>query len=237
MIDKSLVKKRFAKSLKTYDDNAIVQKQMAEKLIDLLPKKEFNSVLEIGCATGLLTKQIVSKLSFSTFNANDIVAEAENYVKDIIPTTKFIYGDIEEINIEEKYDLIISNACLQWCSNIEETILKLKKSLNEGGILAVSIFGKDNLKELNEIFNIPTKTIDTTKLPKDTLVIEETINMFFDTPIDVLKHIKLTGANAIKEMKLTKSILKDFEEKYYKKFAQKNRVQLSYNPVYLIISC
>lgn len=237
MIDKSLVKKRFSKSFKTYDDNAIVQKQMAEKLIDFLPKKEFCSILEIGCATGLLTRQIASKHSFSSFSANDIVSEAEKYVKDIIPNTEFIYGDIEEINLEKKYDLIISNACLQWCDDIEKTILKLKAALNKGGILAVSIFGKDNIKEINEIFNIPVKTIDIAKLPKNTLVVEETINMFFDSPIDVLRHIKLTGANAIKEMKLTKSILKDFEEKYYEKFAQKNRVQLTYNPVYLIISC
>ena len=237
MIDKSLVKKRFSKSLKTYDDNAIVQKQMAEKLIDFLPKKEFKSVLEIGCATGLLTKQINSKISFSEFSANDIVVEAENYVKNIIPNFEFINGDIEEIKLDKKYDLIISNACLQWCTNIEETILKLKNSLNEDGVLAVSVFGKDNLKELNEILNIPVKTVDTTKLPKNTLVVEETVNMFFDSPIDVLRHIKLTGANAIKEMKLTKSILKDFEEKYYEKFALKNRVQLTYNPVYLIISC
>ena len=236
MIDKSLVKKRFSKSLKTYDDNAIVQKQMAEKLVGLLTKKEFNSILEIGCATGLLTKQIAEKLSYKTFSANDIVSEAENYVKDIISTTEFINGDIEEINLEKKYDLIISNACLQWCCNIEDTILKLKNSLNEGGMLVVSVFGKDNLKELNEIFDFPVKTVDISKLPKDTLVLEETVNMFFDTPIDVLRHIKLTGANAIKEMKLTKSILKDFEEKYYEKFAQKNRVQLTYNPIYLVIS-
>ena len=237
MIDKSLVKKRFSKSLKTYDDNAIVQRQMAEKLVSFLPKKDFESVLEIGCATGLLTRQIVSKLSFSTFSANDIVSESEKYVKDIIPTAEFLYGDIEEIELDKKYDLIISNACLQWCTNIEETILKLKNSLNEGGILVISVFGKDNLKELNEILNIPVKTVDITKLPKNTLVAEETINLYFEAPIDVLKHIKLTGANAIKEMKLTKSILKDFETKYNEKFAQKNRVQLTYNPVYLIISC
>ena len=237
MIDKSLVKKRFSKSLKTYDDNAIVQKQMAEKLVSFLPKKDFKSVLEIGCATGLLTKQIASKISFSSFSANDIVDEAENYVKEIIPTAEFINGDIEEIKLDKKYDLIISNACLQWCTNIEETILKLKNSLNEGGILVISVFGKDNLKELNEIFDFSVKIVDIDKLPKNTLLVEETVNMFFDSPIDVLRHIKLTGANAIMEMKLTKSILKDFEEKYYEKFAQKNRVQLTYNPVYLIISC
>ena len=237
MINKSLVKKRFSKSLKTYDDNAFVQKQMAEKLVDFLPKKEFNSILEIGCATGLLTKELKSKISFSEFSANDIVPEAESYIKKIMPTAQFILGDIEEINLDKKYDLIISNACLQWCSNIENTILKLKNSLNEGGILVVSVFGKNNLKELNEIFDFPVKTVDISKLPKDTLVVEETINMFFDSPIDVLRHIKLTGANTIKEMKLTKSILKDFEKKYYEKFAQKNRVQLTYNPIYLVISC
>ena len=150
MIDKSLVKKRFSKSLKTYDDNAIVQKQMAEKLVDFLPKKEFDSILEIGCATGLLTKQLKSKLSFYSFSANDIVLEAESYIKEIIPQSEFILGDIETINLDKKYDLIISNACLQWCNDIEGTILKLKNSLNEGGILALSVFGKDNIKEINE---------------------------------------------------------------------------------------
>ena len=237
MIDKSLVKKRFSKSLKTYDDNAIVQKQMAEKLVDFLPKKEFDSILEIGCATGLLTKQIKSKLSFYSFSANDIVSESESYIKEIIPQSEFILGDIETINLDKKYDLIISNACLQWCNDIEKTILKLKNSLNEGGILAVSVFGKNNIKEINEIFEILPKTVDIDKLPKNTIVVEETINMFFDTPIGVLKHIKLTGANAVKEMTMTKSLLKDFEIKYNEKFAQKNRVQLTYNPVYLIISC
>ena len=179
----------------------------------------------------------LSKLSFSSFCANDIVLEAESYIKEIIPQSAFILGDIETINLEKKYDLIISNACLQWCNDTEETILKLKNSLNEGGILALSVFGKDNIKEINEIFELSPKTVDIDKLPKNTIVVEETINMFFDTPIEVLKHIKLTGANAVKEMTMTKSLLKDFEIKYNEKFAQKNRVQLTYNPVYLIISC
>ncbi len=237
MIDKSLVKKRFSKSFLTYEDNAIVQKQMAEKLVDFLPKKEFGSILEIGCATGLLTKQAVLKLSFKNFTLNDIVEDAENYVKQILPTSDFILGDVEQIDFTKKYDLIISNACLQWCSDIEKTILKLSKCLNVGGTLAVSVFGKDNLKEINEIFNLQLKTVDVSKLPNNTKVVEEQTTLFFDSPIEVLRHLKLTGVNAVKEIKLTKSKLKDFEEKYIEKFAQKNRVQLTYNPVYIIISC
>ena len=36
MIDKALVKTRFAKSLDTYDENALIQKIMASKLVSLL---------------------------------------------------------------------------------------------------------------------------------------------------------------------------------------------------------
>lgn len=237
MIDKALVKKRFSKSFSTYDDNAIVQKQMAKKLVSFLPKKDFNSVLEIGCATGLLTKQAVLKLSFKDFTLNDIVEDAENYVKKIVPNSRFLLGDVEKINFDEKYDLIISNACLQWCGDIEKTILKLSKCLNVGGTLAVSVFGKDNLKEINEIFNLQLKTVDVSKLPASARMFEEQTTLFFDSPIDVLKHLKLTGVNAVKETRLTKSKLKEFEQKYLEKFAQKNRVQLTYNPVYIIISC
>lgn len=237
MIDKSLVKKRFSKSFATYDDNAIVQKKMAKKLVDLLPKTEYKSVLEIGCATGLLTKQAVLKLSFEHFTLNDIVEDAEIYVKKILPSSTFMLGDIEKMDFSEKYDLIISNACLQWCTNVEKTILKLSKCLNVGGTLAISVFGRDNLKEINEIFNIEPKVINVSELPINAMVSKEQISLLFDNPIDVLKHLKLTGVNAVKEVKLTKSKLKDFEEKYIEKFAQKNRVQLTYNPVYVIISC
>ena len=122
MIDKELVKKRFSKSLDTYEDNAFVQKEMGAKLLNLLERKDFNSIFEIGCASGLLTKQITENLKYNSLTANDIVADAKCYVEDIV--TEFICEDIEKITFEKKYDLIISNACLQWCNDINSTINK-----------------------------------------------------------------------------------------------------------------
>ena len=54
-MSKFLVKERFRKCLKTYDDNAIVQKIMAQNLVSELEQKKYNKVLEIGCGTGILT--------------------------------------------------------------------------------------------------------------------------------------------------------------------------------------
>ncbi len=228
MIDKELVKKRFSKSLNTYEDNAFVQKEMGAKLIQLLERKDFDSIFEIGCATGLLTKQIKENLNYNSLTANDIVSEAKVYVEDI--ATVFICEDIEKINFDKKYDLIISNACLQWCNDINSTINKLLLSLNENGVLAFTLFGEDNLKEIKNLFNFQNSICVSAKIFK-----EETIKLFFDSPIDVLRHIKLTGVNAIQEHKFTKSSLKEFEENYKNLYSENGKVYLTYNPIYLII--
>ena len=240
MIDKSLVKKRFKKSLKTYDENAIVQKKMAKELINLLPKKEYNKIFEIGCATGILTKEIADRLIFSELYLNDIVEESKKYVQEIYKECKFVVGDIENIELNKKYNLIISNACLQWCSNIEETLSKLINALDDDGILAISIFGEDNLKEIKSIFNIGNEISSISSMEnflntqKIIIKKEDKIKIDFETPMEVLKHLKYTGTNAIKEIKLTKTKLKDLEQKYKENYTQNNKVYLTYNPIYII---
>ena len=62
-MNKELIKKRFKKGLKTYNKNAVVQKKMAENLIKLIDENtEVDSILEIGCGTGVLTDKIIKKI-------------------------------------------------------------------------------------------------------------------------------------------------------------------------------
>ena len=242
MIDKSLVKKRFKKSLKSYDENATIQKETAKKLISLLQNNEYNSIFEIGCATGILTKEIQKSLIFKCFDANDLVKEAKQYIDEIIPYNDFLSGDIEEIFLNKKYDLIISNACLQWCNDIERTTEKLVNSLTDNGIIAMTIFGDKNLEEITKEFGLENKNYSITKfkefIRKYNILHyeEEIITQEFNSPFEILKHLKLTGVNAVKEMKLTKSKIESFEENYRKLHTKKDKVILTYNPVYIILS-
>ena len=118
MLDKELIKKKFIKSLLTYNSNAFVQKIMADELIELLNNKKYKNILEIGSYTGILTEKLVLKNpDFENYTAVDIISQAKKYVNKINNKIEFINADIENFKTDKKFDLIIANASLQWCDN------------------------------------------------------------------------------------------------------------------------
>ena len=79
-MNKDLIKKRFSKNLKTYNENAKVQKRMAEKLIQLCKKNNYKKILEIGCGTGFLTECICAKLKFEEAELDIFYFQSEDIV-------------------------------------------------------------------------------------------------------------------------------------------------------------
>ena len=239
-MNKDLIKKRFARNLGSYNDNARIQKQMAEKLVSFLKEKEYNNILEIGCGTGLLTELAVENLKFEKYVANDIVEGCSEYVKNICPEIKFVSGDIEELleQSDAKYDLIISNAVFQWFDDLSDVINKLVQKLNKGGTLLFSTFGAENYRE---IFFVLGKTLPYFSKREIEEMIkayayeieEESRILAFNTPKDILKHIKLTGVNALEPTTWTKSDMIKFENGY-NNFCS-GVPTLTYHPIYVNI--
>ena len=64
---------------------------------------------------------------------------------------------------------------------------------------------------------------------------DEIIKLNFESPIDVLKHIKFTGTNALTEYRWSKSGLKNFESQYKRFYTSSEGVYLTYHPVYVIL--
>jgi len=241
---KDLIHSRFKKHLKDYDKNAKIQKLMAEKLITLCDKKKYKNILEIGCGTGLLTKEIVKNIEFENYTAIDIVEDCEPFIKNIDERIKFVCGDVEKISYltptlscssGEGANLIISNATLQWTNNFEDTVNSLKSILAPKGELVFSTFGKENFREIFYIIGTGLKYYSENELKEmfnDAIVYPQEIHiMSFKEPIDVLKHLQLTGVNGIENKSWTKSDLKHFEDAY--KGLCVRIPTLTYNPVYI----
>lgn len=243
-LDKNLIKERFEKNLSTYADNAVVQKHMASELMASLMTnctENFDKILEIGCGTGTLTKELISQLNFKELFVNDIV---KNSLSSEIQSAKInkLYGDCEQIQFPQNLDLIISNATFQWMQDLAALLNKAHACLNEGGILAFSTFEEWNLYQIS---SLTQKTLDyysksdLEEILKQNFKIisshSQTMEIEFDSAQEVLKHLKLTGVNSLSSSAWTKSDLQNFSQKYQHLFRnEKGKLVLTYKPVWFI---
>ena len=232
MLDKNLIQKKFEKSTSTYNDNAIVQKHMAVELINLIKKKNFENILEIGSYTGILTQIAIEKFNFKNYYAIDII-NSEKHIKNLSSKIIFEKCDVENYKPKQKFDLIISNASLQWCNNIFSTIKNLQNYLNKDGVLVISIFGEKNLLEIKNTFDVSLKypSINEIKaiLGKNTYIKEEIIKLNFPTATALLKHLKHTGVNAINKRQLSITEIK----RNLIKLNEVHNNTLTYHPIYI----
>lgn len=119
-------------------------------------------------------------------------------------------------------------------------IAHCKTGLKTNGLLAVATFGKDNLKEVRQITNIglnyPTLSQWQAWLAKDFELLwceDFKVILDFDTPLDVLKHLKYTGVTATNQ-KLDKKNLNGFIGDYLSAFGMPSgKVRLTYHPLFL----
>jgi trans-aconitate 2-methyltransferase len=94
--------------------------------------------VDLGCGTGELTRRLADALPECNFLGLDkspaMLERASAYAK---PGLRFELGD--QTRLAGCYDLIFSNAALQWSENHPELIPALWLSLNPGGQMAVQV--------------------------------------------------------------------------------------------------
>lgn len=250
-IDKNLVKQRFARSLRTYSEQAVVQQQTAARMMKALVKaadNRFPAILEIGCGAGMLTRLIEQQLDYDCLLANDLAPQCMAHVGEI-NNCSFVAGDIETMKYPwGKFDLIISNATFQWLDHLDAALEKFSNWLKPGGIMAFSTFGPENIKELamlggRSLNYLSYADIVAITRKKFTLCFEheDVITLEFMTPLAALQHLKATGVNSLparhKHTNIsisTKSALQKLSEAYIKTHSTPNGVSLTYHPVIII---
>ena len=104
-------------------------------LVEVRPRLK---IIDLGCGTGELTRQLADQLPESEVNGLDSSPEMlTNAASFQRPGLVFVKGDQSALTGE--WDLIFSNAALQWSENHAELIPSLYRKLAPGGQIAVQV--------------------------------------------------------------------------------------------------
>ena len=122
------------------------QAQRAAPFYDLLALVEVRpnlKVIDLGCGSGELTRQLADKLPDSQVTGMDSSPQMlEKTASFARPGLIFQQGD--QSTLTGEWDLIFSNAALQWSENHTELIPYLFDKLKPGGQIAVQIPSNHN---------------------------------------------------------------------------------------------
>ncbi|MDO8684768.1 MAG: methyltransferase domain-containing protein [Armatimonadota bacterium] len=154
-VDKDLARRRFSRAARSYNKWSKPQEHMAERLMSLLPEEKPKSVMEIGCGTGLLTGHLTGIFLDTLITAIDIAPGMIEQCKRELAgksNVKYIVADAEELDLPERFDLIVSSSCFQWFSDIERTMRRLAAHLAPKGCLAFAAPVNGTLCELQSCY-------------------------------------------------------------------------------------
>lgn len=249
-VDKELVRERFSRCLGTYGANATVQRETSRRLVSRLVAHggvRHDRILEIGCGTGLLTEVLSQRLEFREITLNDLVPDCDPIARSVCRPEhqgriRFLSGDIENgVSIPAGLDLIVSNAVFQWVNSPDGLLERVRSALKPEGLLAFCTFGPDNLREVRaltgESLSYASRQDLKTLMDRHFRVLEceeSTVEVVFSSPLEVLRHLKATGTNALSRRSFTRGSLVDFDRSYRSRFGKGDRVPLTYHPLILI---
>lgn len=245
--NKQIIAKRFGKQVNLYKKHAMVQREICNTMVDFLLHSEFQpkQVLEIGCGVGFLTEDFLQKFTVQTYTANDIAPEMEGEIRQIAAKTaqsiQFIAGDAEAISFGNNFDMVISASTLQWFHNVPVFFKNITKALASNGIFAISSFGERNFEEIKTLTGNSLHYYSAEKLCELLSTDFQILHcenycktLYFETPTDVLRHIKQTGVNNFEPKRWTKLRLQQFSEAYCAQFSSQKGVSLTYNPIIIV---
>ncbi|MCX7760193.1 MAG: methyltransferase domain-containing protein [Hydrogenothermaceae bacterium] len=191
---KNLYRLSFSKACKSYEEDAVIQKESAKIISDIA--KDYSG-LGLDCGSGtcfikdyLPTKDIISvDISKSMVD----ICKKKGY--------KAVVGDIENLPFKDEiFDYCLSNFSLHW-TDLNISFQEIDRVLKNGGYILFSIPVVGSLKAIEDIlgktfFEFPTEE-EVIEKAKEYFKIRELFKkefkLMFEDGMSLLKHLHRTG--------------------------------------------
>jgi malonyl-CoA O-methyltransferase len=149
LVDKQALAARFGKAAHSYDQYALLQKEVGRNLLSLIPGKKYGNGLDLGCGSGFFLPDLQQLCNYLL--ALDI---SPGMLKQATLRGKaqgYVCGDAEALPLcSESQDLIFSSLALQWCHDPVNAFNEIKRVLTSQGYALFATLNTGSLFELRE---------------------------------------------------------------------------------------
>lgn len=145
---KALIGAAFSAAASRYDAGAEVQRIVARDLAEMAGRERLApgaQILEIGCGTGLLTREIEARWPHADLTATDIAPEMIAAAARAGLTARLLAMDGEAPSFKgPQFDLILSSLAFQWFDDLPQALARLHALLRPGGTLYFATMGAES---------------------------------------------------------------------------------------------
>lgn len=188
----------FESCVDTYDQYSDVQSRIAQKLAEELPDLDKPDILEIGCGTGALSQHLLRKYKNGSFHITDISSQMLAQARARVSKTASVRWDVmdgENPDIDQRYDLIVSNMAFQWFRDIDKALERLRQLLRPDGVLLYTVPAPSCFEEWTSALSalsLPVGVLDF-KTPLGVFRQEEVV-VQYESTLRFLQSLKGIGA-------------------------------------------
>ncbi len=213
MLDRKITRQHFEKAASSYDAAAVLQLEIAKRMSERLDyiKLQPKTVLDAGCGTGFITKDLLKRYPKSQVLALDIALNMTRKTKALggwlKKKPKLICADAEAMPLKpESVELVVSNLMIQWSNDLNKMFTGFHSVLAPNGLLLFSTFGPDTLKEMRESWASIDDTPHTSAFVDMHEIGDALLKAGFINPVTDMELITMTYSNVRQLMKDIKQI-------------------------------
>lgn len=111
--------------------------------------KEGMSVLDVGCGTGAISKDIALLVGLAGkvtgIDNTEKFIESGKLSYQNVANLELIHTDLFDYQPDEKFDLIVAARVLQWLSNPKKALIKMKSLLKREGQISILDYNHNNI--------------------------------------------------------------------------------------------